>query len=113
MLNARIDALEALVSKLSVSNAKDGSKKGTKTEDKKPRNMTEKGKLHKAKLLYYQENKNSAEVNKMYKENFGEELSVSFRNWTVVKSLTDILFDELNDTQKQVYIKKADKEESS
>lgn len=47
-LSARVDALETLVSKLSVGSV--GSKKAN-VEDKKQRNVTDKGILHKAKLL--------------------------------------------------------------
>lgn len=51
----------------------------------------------------------SNEVKKMFKENYGEELTVSFKNWTCVKKITDILFDELTDAKKQSYIKKVEK----
>jgi hypothetical protein len=102
-----VDALEALVSKLSVTANK---KQDNKKADDKPRNVTEKGILHKAKLLYYQENKASQDVKMMFKENYGEELTVTFKNWTVVKKITDILFDELSSSQQQSYIKKAEAE---
>lgn len=108
-LNARVDALEALITKLSVTNNE--NKKGkvaTDKEDKKPRNVTEKGVIHKAKLLFYQANKDSSEVKKMFKENNGQELTVSFKNWHDVKKITDILFDELSESDKQKYIKKAE-----
>ncbi len=107
-LNARVDALEELVSKLSVSTKKTPNKKVN--DDNKPRNVTEKGILHKAKLMFYQDNKDSAEVKEMFKENYGEELKVSFNNWTAVKKITDILFDELSEKEKQSYISKVEKE---
>jgi hypothetical protein len=103
-LAARVDALEDLINKLSVS-----KNKKSDADSKKPRNVTEKGVLHKAKLLFYQANKDNADVKKMFKANYGEELTVSFKNWTVVKKITDVLFDELSDKQQQVYISKAEK----
>lgn len=110
-LAARVDALEALVTKLSVTNNENKKAKGTsQKDDKKTRNVTEKGVVHKAKLLFYQANKDSSEVKKMFKENNGEELTVNFKNWHDVKKITDILFDELSDSDKQNYIKKATKE---
>jgi hypothetical protein len=105
-LAARVDALETMISKLSVV----ANKKGTNTkaqEDKKPRNTTEKGIMHKAKLLFYQDNKNSEDVKQMFKENNGTELTVDFKNWHDVKKITDILFDELTESDKQRFIKKA------
>lgn len=101
-LSERINALEALVSELSMN--ANNNKKNAKTE-KKPRNMTDKGAYHKAKLLFYQENKNEDEVKLLFKENYGKDLTVSFGNWTMVKKITDILFEELSDSEKEKYIK--------
>jgi hypothetical protein len=108
-LAARIDALEALVTKLSVTNNDNKkTKAAAEKDDKKPRNVTEKGIIHKAKMLFYQANKDSSEVKKMFKENNGQELTVNFKNWHDVKKITDILFDELSEADKQKYIKKAE-----
>lgn len=106
-LAARVDALETLVSKLNVTN---NNSKKTKAEnnDKKHRNVTEKGIVHKAKLLFYQSNKDSSEVKKLFKENNGNELTVNFKNWHDVKKITDIMFDELSESEKQKYYKKAE-----
>jgi hypothetical protein len=111
-LASRVDALEAMISKLSVVANKKGSNNNSKDEDKKPRHITEKGLTHKAKLLFYQESKNSAEVKKMFKENNGTELTVNFKNWHDVKKITDILFDELSESDKQKYIKNAQTQET-
>lgn len=94
----RVDALEALVSKLNIDISK---------TEKKPRNITEKGELHKAKLLFYQEKKDTKEVKAAYKKEHGEELKVSFKNWTQVKKITDIMFDKLSSDGKDTYIEKA------
>jgi hypothetical protein len=110
-LAARVDALETMISKLSVVANKNKGANTTQGEDKKPRNITEKGFTHKAKLIFYQENKDSAEVKKMFKENNGTELTVNFKNWHDVKKITDILFDELSESDKQKYIKKAQAQE--
>jgi hypothetical protein len=108
-LAARVDALEALVTKLSVTNNDNKKGKGAADkDDKKPRCTTEKGVIHKAKLLFYQANKDSSEVKKMFKENNGQELTVNFKNWHDVKKITDILFDELSESDKQKHIKKAE-----
>jgi ethanolamine utilization protein EutQ (cupin superfamily) len=108
-LAARVDALETMISKLSVVANKKGS--NNNAEDKKARNITEKGVAHKAKLLFYQDNKDSVEVKKMFKENNGTELTVNFKNWHDVKKITDILFDELSESDKQKYIKKVQAQE--
>ena len=107
-LAARVDALETMINKLSVTaNKKVGNSKA-EAEEKKPRNVTEKGLLHKAKMMFYQDNKGSTEVKKMFKENNGTELTVNFKNWHDVKKITDILFDELSQQEKQKYVKKAE-----
>jgi hypothetical protein len=106
-LAARVDALETMISKLSVVANKKGTNTKAQVEDKKPRNTTEKGIMHKAKLLFYQDNKNSEDVKQMFKENNGTDLTVDFKNWHDVKKITDILFDELSESDKQKFIKKA------
>jgi hypothetical protein len=106
-LAARVDALETMISKLSVVANKKGTNTKAQVEDKKPRNITEKGIMHKAKLMFYQDNKDSEDVKQMFKENNGTQLTVNFKNWHDVKKITDILFDELSESNKQKYIKKA------
>ena len=73
----------------------------SKDKGKKSRNMTDAGALHKAKLIYYQENKNSNEVKDALKGN------VSFQNWRVAKEVTDKMFDNLPQSKKDEYVKKA------
>ena len=107
-LAARLDNLETLVSKLSIVANKKGTSAKDQVENKKPRNITEKGIMHKAKLIFYQDNKGSEEVKKMFKENNGTELEVNFKNWHDVKKITDIMFDKLSESDKQKYIKKAE-----
>jgi hypothetical protein len=97
-LAIRMGALEALVGKLSIE---------TDKKEKKPRNMTEKGELHKAKLLFYQEKKGTKEVKTAYKIEYGEDLTMTFKNWTQVKKITDAMFSELCSNDKDKYIQKS------
>ncbi len=76
-------------------------------KDKKPRNMTDAGALHKAKLIYYQETKNSDEVKKLVKAKNPDMDSISFSNWRVAKAVTDELFNKLPQSKKDEYVKKA------
>ena len=99
-LATRVEALEVLVSKLSVD-AKNEKKPTNAT-----RKMTEKGELHKAKLLFYQEKKESKEVNAIFKNEHGDDLKISFKNWTVVKKITDAMFEKLTQRDKDSYIEK-------
>lgn len=99
-LAIRIDALEALVGKLSI----EADNKAINKKEKKPRNMTEKGELHKAKLLFYQEKKGTKEVKTAYKIEYGEDLTMTFKNWTQVKKITDAMFSELSSNDKDKYI---------
>lgn len=97
--------LKELNDKLSVlENALKGLTVNT-TKDKKPRNMTDAGALHKAKLIYYQEMKNSAEVKAQLKTKDMD--SISFKNWRTAKDITDEMFDKLSQAKKDEYVKKA------
>jgi hypothetical protein len=103
-LEVRVEALEVLVSKLSVNN--DDGKTATKKENK-PRKMTEKGELHKAKLLFYQDKKGSKEVKVAFKKEHNEELKLTFKNWTLVKKITDAMFEQLTSDERNDYVEKA------
>lgn len=99
-LTARIAALETLVvSKLSI-------------KDKKPRNVTEKGILQKAKMIYYHENKNSATVQNMLKKKFNistdEVLKPSFKDWRKIKVCTDEMFEKLSVSEVEKLKKQAE-----
>ena len=98
-LVSRVDALETLVGKLNI----DGESKSVKTI-KKQRNMTEKGEIHNAKLLYYHEMKDTNAVKIAYKKEHGDELKLSFKNWTQVKKITDVMFDNLSSSVKDKYV---------
>lgn len=75
--------------------------------DKKPRNSTDTGVLHKAKLLFYQDMKNDDDVMKIVKQKNNELIKVDFKNWRIVKEVTDTLFDKLSVTKKENYMNKA------
>lgn len=91
-LNERIAALEALAVKLSVSGG-----------DKKPRAVTEKGILAKAKMIYYHANKNSKAVQDMLKKKHNisgdEVMKPTFKEWRKVKACTDELFAKLSSSE--------------
>jgi len=99
-LNDKLSILENALKGLTVNTTQD---KGGK--DKKPRNMTDAGALHKAKLIYYQEMKNSTDVKTQLKAKDMD--SISFKNWRTAKDITDEMFDKLSQAKKDEYIKKA------
>jgi hypothetical protein len=75
--------------------------KAKKTEPegpKKPRNITEKGYFAKAKMLYYHEMKNSAEVKALFPNKI---------MWTEVKKHTDNMFSELPEDFQSIYVNQA------
>lgn len=92
-LTARIAALEALAVKRLAG-----------TDDtKKPRNVTDKGLLAKAKMVFYHENKMSKPVQDMLKKKYNissnDVVKPSFAEWRKVKTCTDELFDKLPASQ--------------
>jgi hypothetical protein len=102
-LSNKIEALEQMVAELMINN-----KNATKVaKEKKPRNMTEKGHVHKAKLIFYQDNKGSDKVKQLVKERHSDDVTVSFKNWRKIKVITDEMFENLSDKQKDQYIEKA------
>jgi hypothetical protein len=80
---------------------------GNNNNDKKARNCTDTGVLHKAKLLFYQDMKNDDDVMKIVKQKNKELTKVDFKNWRIVKEVTDTLFDKLSATKKENYMNKA------
>lgn len=94
---AKVSALEKMVSKLSVKS------KG----DKPPRNVTEKGIAHKAKILFYQDNKDNSAIKQKTKEVYGHELTVSFQNYPKLKKCTDSMYASLPTEEKDKYVIKA------
>lgn len=98
------DKLSNLENAIKGLNVKSSGDNGC-SKEKKPRNMTDAGALHKAKLIYYQEMKNTNEVKVILKAKDLE--SVSFKNWRVAKEATDQMFEKLSQAKKDVYIKKA------
>lgn len=109
MAKNNLSQLQELTDKLSnLENAIKGlsiKPNGDKEKEKKPRNMTDAGALHKAKLIYYQEMKSSNEVKVLLKAKDLD--NISFKNWRVAKEVTDQLFDKLSQAKKDTYIKKA------
>ena len=105
-LSNKIEALEQMVAELMINNKK--AAKATKVaKEKKPRNITEKGHVHKAKLIFYQEKKGSENVKQLVKERYSDDVTVSFKNWRKIKVITDEMFENLSDKQKDQYIEKA------
>jgi len=96
-LNAKLSSIETALKGLSMNNIK----------EKKPRNCTDTGALHKAKLLYYQEVKNNDEVMKLVKQKNSNVEKVDFKNWRIIKQITDDMFEKLSSAKKQEYISKA------
>lgn len=98
-LNAKLASIETALKGLTMNNSK----------DKKPRNCTDTGALHKAKLLYYQEVKNNDEVMKLVKQKNNNIEKVDFKNWRIIKEITDDMFEKLSSAKKQEYINKIQK----
>ena len=98
-LNAKLSSIETALKGLSVN--------CNCNKEKKPRNYTDTGLLHKAKLLYYQNVKNSQEVMKMVQKKHSDVVKVDFKNWRLVKEITDEMFEKLSSTKKQEYLDKA------
>jgi hypothetical protein len=94
-LAAKVDALEKMIANINIG------------EKSKPRNTTEKGVAHKAKILFYQDNKNNDSTKAKSKELFGAELGVSFQNYPKLKKCTDNMFDKLSANEKDKYIASA------
>ena len=63
--------------------------------------------MHKAKLIFYQEKKGSENVKQLVKERYSDDVTVSFKNWRKIKVITDEMFENLSDKQKDQYIEKA------
>ena len=101
-LNAKLESIENALKGLSMNNNNLNSNK-----EKKTRNCTDTGALHKAKLIYYQAVKNSDEVMKIVKEKHNNVLKIDFKNWRVIKEITDGMFDKLSSAKKQEYLNKA------
>jgi hypothetical protein len=99
-MNAKLDGLENLLKGLSVGNVK--------STDKKPRNCTEKGVAHKAKLMFYQSKKSDALVKKIANERYGDSLTNNnFKDWQKIKAITNEMFDALPQNEKDMLIKMA------
>jgi hypothetical protein len=96
-MNAKLESIETALRGLSMNNIK----------EKKPRNCTDTGALHKAKLLYYQSVKNSDEVMNAVKDKNKNVEKVDFKNWRIVKETTDTMFEKLSSGKKQEYLIKA------
>jgi hypothetical protein len=97
----KLSLLEKMVSKLEVSTAK------------KPRNVTEKGILKKAKQIYYQEMKEDDEVQNKLKARHGRTIKPSFKDWRMIAEVTDEMFEKLPESQKNEYLKRARSEKTS
>lgn len=98
-LNAKLSNIENALKSLSVNCGNN--------KEKKPRNTTETGVLHKAKLQYYQTVKNNNEVIKLVQKKHSNIDKVDFKNWRYVKEITDEMFDKLSSAKKQEYLDKA------
>lgn len=98
-LNAKISNIETALKGLSVN--------CNNNKEKKPRNCTDTGLLHKAKLLYYQTVKNSEEVMKLVQNKHSNIVKADFKNWRCVKEITDEMFEKLSSAKKQEYLDKA------
>jgi hypothetical protein len=97
---AKVDALEKMVNNLSI-------KSKDEAQPKAPRNMTDKGATHKAKILFYQDNKNNTTIKEKTKDTYGEELAPTFQNYPKVKKCSDIMFAALPTNEKEKYLIKA------
>lgn len=111
-LGLKLDELEEQIKAMSmftppakkekeVKEKKPKTAKAKKTEPdapKKPRKITEKGYFAKAKMLYYHEMKNSAEVKALFPNK---------TMWTEVKKHTDNMFSELPDDFQSIYVNQA------
>lgn len=97
---AKVDALEKALNELTMTS------KGTQ-EHKPPRNMTDKGAAHKAKILFYQENKDNVTTKEKAKEFYGKELAVTFENYPKLKKCTDDMYSALPTEEKDKYVIKA------
>lgn len=98
-LNTKLANIETALKGLSVNCAN--------TKEKKPRNCTDTGLLHKAKLQYYQTVKNSEEVMKHVQQKHSSVSKVDFKNWRCVKEITDEMFEKLSSAKRQEYLDKA------
>lgn len=97
---AKVDALEKMVNNLSI-------KSKDEAQPKASRNMTDKGATHKAKILFYQDNKNNTIIKEKTKDTYGEELAPTFQNYPKVKKCTDSMFAALPTDEKEKYLIKA------
>lgn len=105
-LGLKIEELEEQINALSMftppsKETKSKEKKVSKPKQegpKKPRNVSEKGYMAKAKMLYYHEIKNSPEIKALFVEKTA---------WTEVKKHTDKMFAELSDDFKSIYVNQA------
>lgn len=91
-LAEKMSLLEKMVSKLEVSSAK------------KPRNVTEKGILKKAKQMFYQEMKENEEVQNKLKSRHGRTIKPSFNEWRLIAEVTDAMFEKLSQSEKDEYL---------
>lgn len=96
-LAAKVDALEQMVNNLSIAGQ----------DERKPRNMTDKGVAHKAKILFYQDNKDNTATKQKTKEVYGNELPVTFENYHKLKKCTDSLYAALPSAEQDKYLLKA------
>lgn len=94
-LAEKLSLLEKMVSKLEVSSAK------------KPRNVTDKGILKKAKQIYYQEMKEDEKVQNILKSRHGRTIKPSFKDWRLIAAVTDEMFEKLSQDEKDEYLKQA------
>lgn len=98
-INSKLASIETAIKGLSLGR--------NVQHDKKSRNCTDTGLLHKAKLLYYQDVKNTEEVLKLVKQKDNNIDKVNFKNWRSIKEITDGMFDNLSSSKKQDYMNKA------
>lgn len=96
-LAAKVDALEQMVNNLSIAS----------NDERKPRNITEKGVTHKAKILFYQENKQTTATQQKAKQVYGNELQVTFDNYHKLKKCTDTMYAALPAEEQERYVLKA------
>jgi hypothetical protein len=106
----KVEALEKLINELIVSTKSSKSSKDDKkeTKEKKPRNVTDKGFAHKAKLIFYQEMKETEEVKQaVCKKLSNEDTEITFKNWRQTKAITDEMYEKLSKSDMDKYIEKA------
>jgi len=106
-LTSKVEKLEATLNAISINESKP---KQTNDEVKKPRIITDKGYLSKAKMLFYHENKLTKRVqDKMKDYNFIAESDKKHNRvkWRLLKKFTDSMFDDLSEDMQEKYMNNA------